>query len=111
MENSPEVEGDVFRVLKEDILYFFTPPIHAMPLNPLFSPDIPRLSGPRTVTCTVADLDTYKVRRLAVRIEDEEELHGRETLVPKDDRPWQRIQEWSTDGFTKVDTIVRQVLA
>jgi hypothetical protein len=111
MENTDEVEQDVFRVLKEDILYFFAPPVHAMPLNPRLSPEIPRLHGPRTVTCIIADLDTWEVRKLSVQIQDDEERHRRETLTPKDDRQWQRIQEWAMDGYVSVENIIKEVLA
>jgi hypothetical protein len=111
MESTPEVEGDVFRVLKEDILYFFTPPVHAIPLNPRLSPEIPRMPGPQTVSCFVADLDNSEVRRLSVTIDDEEERQRREVLSPKDDRQWRKILEWTVDGHASVDTIVREVLA
>jgi|SRR5579859_5454274 len=111
MESTPEVEKDVFRVLKEDILFFFTPPVHAMPLNPRLSPALPRtFSGQRKVTCLIADLDAVEIHRLTVLIEDDEEQQTREIIPPKDDRQWRRLQEWAIDGHAGMEAIVKEVL-
>lgn len=111
MERTEELEADVFRVLKEDILYFFTPPIHAMPHNPNRSPEFPRYPpGARKVTCTIADLDTKQVTLLTVRVDDDEESHERDILVPKDDRQWTKVQSWAMHGTSQIDTLVKEVL-
>jgi hypothetical protein len=112
MEPTEDVDADVFRVLKEDILFIFTPPVHVMPLNPSRTPEIPRvLPGQRKVTCVVADIDNLVVQRLSVQIEEQEERHEREILVPKNDRQWLRVQEWATERSTGIDSLVKEVLA
>ena len=112
MERTDEVETDVFRVLKEDILYFFTPPIHAIPLNnPNRSPEIPRYPpGSRKVTCTIADLDTNEVTLLTVRVDEDEESHQRDLLTPRNDRQWLKVQSWALHGTTQIDDLVKEVL-
>ena len=112
MERTETVETDVFRVLKEDILYFFTPPVHAIPLHPTRTPEIPRsLPGQRKVTCVIADIDASEIVQLTVRIEDEEEHHERETLTPKDDSQWRKVQNWAREGTMGIDELVKLVLS
>jgi hypothetical protein len=112
MEPTEDVEADVFRVLKEDILFFFTPPVHAMPLNPARTPDIPRvLPGRQKVSCVIADIDNLVVQRLTVTIEEQEERHERDILEPKNDRQWQRVQEWAMERSSGIDSLVKEVLA
>lgn len=112
MERTENVETDVFRVLKEDILFFFTPPVHAIPLNPSRTPELPRfLPGQKKVTCVIVDIDASEIIQLTVRMEDEEELHEREVLNPKDDRQWQKVQTWALDETMGIDELVKQVLS
>jgi hypothetical protein len=112
MEPTENVEADVFRVLKEDILFIFTPPIHAMPLNLSRAPEIPRvLHGQQKVSCVIADIDNLVVQRLSVQIEEQEERHEREILGPKNDRQWPRVQEWAMERYTGIDSLVKEVLA
>ena len=112
MERTENVEADVFRVLKEDILYYFTPPVHAIPLNPMRPPEIPRsLPHQRKVTCVIADIDASEIIQLTVQIEDEAELHQREILTPKDDSQWQNVQNWAMNGTMGIDEVVKLVLS
>jgi hypothetical protein len=112
MERTETVEADIFRVLKEDILYFFTPPVHAIPLNPSRTPELPRfLPGQRKVSCVIADIDASEIIQLTVRIEGEEELHERDLLSPKDDRQWRKVLSWAMDGTMRIDELVKQVLS
>ena len=112
MERTENIETDIFRVLKEDILFFFTPPVHAIPLNPTRTPEIPRpLPGQRKVTCVIADIDASEIVQLTVRIEDDEEQHEREILTPKDDSQWQKVQNWAKDGTMGIDELVKLVLS
>ena len=111
MERRDEIEADVFRVLKEDILYFFTPPIHAIPPNPGRFPELPRYPpGARKVTCTIADMDTNELILLTVRVDDEEVSHERDILTAEDDRQWTRVQSWAMHGNAQIDTLVKDVL-
>ena len=113
MERTGNVEADVSRVLKEDILFFFTPPIHAIPLHPTRSPELPRsLPGQRKVSCVIADIDTSEIVQLTVRIDDEEEeQHDREILTAKDDSQWRKVQNWAVNGTTGIDELVKLVLS
>ena len=115
MARTSDVENDVFHALKEDILYFFTPPVHAIPLNPNMPLELPRiLQGEKKVSCIVADLDTFEVYKLILRIEADEELQEREQLNPKDDRPWRKVQDWAmdtTNHITGMDNLVKGVLS
>jgi hypothetical protein len=115
MERTDDLESDVFRVLKEDILYFFTPPIHAMPLIPKSPLRLPRIiQGQRQVSCVVADLDTLELIRLTVRLDDDEERQECTPLTPKDDRPWRRIQDWAIHHSSQtggIDNLIKEVLA
>ena len=110
-ERTENIETDVFRALREDILFFFTPPVHAIPLNPVRIPELPRsLPGERKVTCVIADIDASEIVQLTVRIEDEEE-HEREILTPKDDSQWRKVQNWATNGTMGMDELVKLVLS
>jgi len=112
MERTPEVENDVFEALKEDILFFFTPPVHAIPLNPNQPLELPRaLQGDKKVACIMADMDTLDIHRLIVRIEDEEELHEHELVGPKDDRAWRKAQEWAMTKSGGMDRLIRELLS
>jgi hypothetical protein len=112
MERTENIEMDIFRVLKEDILFFFTPPIHAIPLNPSRTPELLRyFPGQRKVTCVIVDMDASEVIQLTVRIEDEEELHERDLLTLKDDRQWRKVQNWAMDGIIGMDELVKQALS
>lgn len=111
MERTDDVEADVFRALNEDVLYFFTPPIHAMPVNPIASPPLPRISGPRKVGCVIADLDTLEIHKLSVSIDDDEELREREQMEIGDEEKWKRIREWAIDGTSGIDNFVKDILA
>jgi hypothetical protein len=111
MERTDEVEADVLRVLKEDILFFFTPPVHAIPVNPSRSPEPPRLpQGQKKVSCVIADIDALEIYQLTVHIEEEDEQHERDILGPKDDRQWQRVQEWAMHGTTGIEEMVKEIL-
>ena len=111
MERTDAVEADVFRVLKEDILYFFIPPVHAIPLNPSRSPELARYPpGARKVTCTIADLDINQVILLTVRVDDDEESHERDILVPKNDRQWTKVQSWAMHGTSQIGDLVKEAL-
>jgi len=120
MERTEDLEADVFRVLKEDILYFFTPPVHATPLVQIAPPETHRdLQHQREVTCIIADMDTLELTRLTVCLEEDEEQQERTTLTSKDDRPWRRIQDWAIRKSTPtptptpggIDNLITEVLA
>ena len=113
MERTDDIDTQVFRVLREDILYFFTPPIHALPLSlaPSRSPEIPCFGqGQRKVTCIIADLDALDLRKLTVRIEDEDQQEC-EPLTPKDDRQWRQVQDFAMRNTSGIDELVKQVLS
>ena len=112
---SSDFENDVFRVLKEDILFFFTPPVHATPLNPNAIPEIPRYPlGQRKVSCIVFNMEDIAVTQLTVRLTGEdEEQQERETIPSKDDRLWRKVQEWASDSNStiSIDELVKRILS
>jgi len=72
MDRTDDIEASVFRVLKEDILFFYTPPVHAVPLHPPQIPEMPRFDpGQRRVSCIIADVDMGFVTKLSVRVDDD----------------------------------------
>ena len=112
MERTEEIDAEVLRVLKEDILFFFTPPIHAIPLNISRFPEIPRFApGQRKVSCLIADVDALELRQLTIRKEEDEEQQERETVRPKDDRQWRKVQEFAIRESTGIDELIKQVLS
>lgn len=111
MERTDDVEGDVFRALNEDVLFFFAPPIHVAPVNPISSPPVPRVSGQRKVSCLIADLDTLIIHKFSVRIEDDEEVQEREAIEMGDEEKWRKVQEWAIGGSTGIDDFVNDILA
>lgn len=112
MERTEDVESDVFRVLKEDILFFFTPPVHAVPLHPSRVPELPRFPpGQRKATCVIADVDAWEVVQLTIHMGDEEEQQEKETLGPKDDRQWRKVLDWALHGTMGIDELVKLVLS
>jgi hypothetical protein len=110
MERTSDVEGDVFRALNEDVLFFFTPPVHVMPANPMASPPLPRVLGQRNVSCIIADLDTLEIQKLSVSIVHDEELRVREKLEMGDEDKWKRVREWALNGTTGIDNFVKDIL-
>jgi hypothetical protein len=115
MESTPDVETEVFRALKEDILFFSVPPVIPTATNPTASPEIPRFppGGQRKVACLIADLDDATVTQLAVRQTEDEELQDREPVPAKDDRLWRKIQSWASDSknTTSIDELVKLILS
>ena len=111
MERTNDVEGDVFRALSEDILFFCTPPVHAMPVNQTSSPPLPRVSGSRKVSCIIADLDTLELHKVSVCIQHDEELREREILEAGDEDKWNKLREWAKEGTTGIDNFVKEILA
>ena len=111
MERTDDVEGDVFRALNEDVLFFSAPPVHAMPVNPVSSPPIPRILGPRKVSCLIVDLDTSIIHKFSVSIVDDEELQEREAIEMGDEAKWRKVQEWAMGGSTGIDNFVKDILA
>jgi hypothetical protein len=115
MESTPDVETEVFRALKEDILFFSVPPVIPTATNPTASPEIPRYhpAGQRKVSCLIADLDEATVTQLTVRQTEDEEQQDRETVPAKDDRLWRKIQSWAADSknTTSIDELVKLILS
>lgn len=111
MERTDDVEGDVFRALNEDVLFFSAPPVHAMPVNPISSPPVPRILGLRKVSCLIADLDTLIIHKFSVSIVDDEELQEREAIEMGDEEKWRKVQEWAMGGSTGIDNFVKDILA
>ena len=112
---SSDFETDIFRVLREDILFFFTPPIHATLLNPNVTPELPRYPvDQRKVSCIIFDLEATAVAQLTVRLtEEDDEQQERETIPSKDDRLWRKVQEWASDSSStiSVDELVKRILS
>lgn len=115
MEPTSDYENDVFRVLKEDILFFFTPPVHATPLNPVATPEMPRYPpGQRTASCIVFNMEAAAVTQLIVRLtEEDEEQQDREPVPSKDDRLWRKVQSWASDikSTISIDELVKRTLS
>jgi hypothetical protein len=115
MESTPDVETEVFRTLKEDILFFSVPPVFPTATNPNASPEIPRFppGSQRKVACLIADLDGATVTQLTVRQTEDEEQQNCETVPAKDDRLWRKIQSWAADSknTTSIDGLVKLILS
>jgi hypothetical protein len=110
MEPTEDLENDVFRALKEDILFFSMPPVQSIPSNPSRSLEIPKfLPGERKVTCVIAYIEASEIVKLTVRIDDEEQ--EREVLGTTDDRQWRRVQNWAINGTVGIDELVQEVLS
>lgn len=114
MERTDDLGESVFRVLKEDILFFYTPPVHAVPLHPPQMQEMPRFGpGQRKVSCIIADIDSGIVERLSVKVDDDVEIEGQETeiLGLKNDSLWRQLQDWALDGVKGMDQIIDEILA
>jgi hypothetical protein len=110
MPRSTDVDNVVFRVLKEDILFFMTPPTQSLSNLPL---ELPRmLQGEKKVSCVVADMDTLEIYRLRLRMVGDEEIQERERLTPKVDRTWRKVQEWALKpSQTSMDQLLKDIFS